>query len=180
MKNSAAARQRRLKLQTSYGQAMMLSHGFAAEETRTAFTRARELAAGIDDPAERFVAYYGLWTGHLMRGEMSLARETAETFRHEAEGETSTTEAAVACRCLGLACLHQGDFLEARANFAQTLRVYDRERDPDAKFRFGMHPAAAAPLYLAYTDWLMGQFGQVRNLIDEAVAWAAELPMFRL
>ena len=35
-------RRRRLDLQTSYGQALQLGKGFAAEETRAAFARVRE------------------------------------------------------------------------------------------------------------------------------------------
>ena len=53
-KKAAASRQRRLKLQTSYGQAMIWSKGFGSEETKTAFLRAQELAAGVDNVAERF------------------------------------------------------------------------------------------------------------------------------
>jgi hypothetical protein len=44
------------------------SKGFAAEETKAAFIRAQELAAGIADAAERFPTYYGLWVGGLLRG----------------------------------------------------------------------------------------------------------------
>jgi tetratricopeptide (TPR) repeat protein len=164
----------RLKLQTNYGQAVMLSRGFAAEETKAAFTRATELAAGFDHPAESFVAYYGLWTGNLMRGETRLARETAERFCREADSGPWPTDVAVAYRCLGLTCLHQGDFVEARASFTRTLQIYDPAHDRDAKFRFGMHPAAAAPLYLAYISWLWGQFEQASELIGEAIARAAE------
>jgi hypothetical protein len=120
VKNAAAARQRRLKLQTSYGQAVMLSRGFAAEETKAAFTHATELAAGVDNPSERFAAYYGLWTGNVMRGELKLARETAERFCREAESGPWPTDVAVAYRCLGLASLHQGDFRGG----ASELRAY--------------------------------------------------------
>jgi tetratricopeptide (TPR) repeat protein len=174
VKNAAASRQRRLKLQTDYGQAMMLSRGFAAEETRSAFTRATELAAEVDEPAERFAAYYGLWTGNLMRGEVSLAQETAERFCREAERGDRPTDVAVAYRCLGLTCLHHGNFVKAQASFARTLQVYDPARDRDAKFRFGMHPAAAAPLYLGYISWLWGQFEQARDFIGEGIARTAE------
>ena len=41
-----AAGGQRLKLQTSYGQAVMWSKGFGAAETKAAFSRARELATG--------------------------------------------------------------------------------------------------------------------------------------
>ena len=87
VKNAAASRQRRLKLQASYGQAVMFSQGFASDETKAAFARAQELAAGISNSDERFNAYHGLWAGSLLRGEMRQARETAEIFLREAESK---------------------------------------------------------------------------------------------
>ena len=104
MKNAAATRQRRLQLQTSYGRALMWSKGFGAAETKAAFTRAKELAASTP-AAERFPAYYGLWVGSLLRGELASARETAEIFLREANTEGRMTEVAVACRNLGMTCL---------------------------------------------------------------------------
>jgi hypothetical protein len=91
VKNAAASRQRRLKLQTGYGQTLMWSRGFGAEESKAAFIRARELAAAIEDATERFGIYFGLWTGHLVRGELGVAREIAETFLREAERGARTT-----------------------------------------------------------------------------------------
>src|SRR5207344_894475 len=52
-KAEAAARRRRLKLQTDYGQAMMFSKGYGAEETQTAFAEALRLAGGAGDAAGR-------------------------------------------------------------------------------------------------------------------------------
>jgi tetratricopeptide (TPR) repeat protein len=74
VKSAAASRQRRLQLQTRYGQAMMYSRGFATDESKTAFARARALAAGVGDAGERFDAYYGLFVASLMRAELSLAK----------------------------------------------------------------------------------------------------------
>ena len=70
VKAAEAQRQRRLHLQTAYGQAMMWSKGFAAEETRAAFARAAELAANDGDFSERFAAAHGQWTVALLRGEL--------------------------------------------------------------------------------------------------------------
>ena len=67
---------------------MIWSKGFGSEETKAAFLRAQELAAGIDNAAERFTILYGLWVGHLSRGEFAVGRETAEAFRLEAEAAT--------------------------------------------------------------------------------------------
>jgi hypothetical protein len=57
------------------------------------------LAAGVGDASERFDAYYGLFIGSVVRGELSLAQETAESFLRDAETEGRMTEAAVARRC---------------------------------------------------------------------------------
>src|ERR1700722_17119014 len=65
--DAAASSRRRLRLQTDYGQAMMWSKGFAAEETKTAFARAAELAARTDDFSERFAACHGQWTLEIVR-----------------------------------------------------------------------------------------------------------------
>jgi predicted ATPase len=51
---SAASTNQRLKIQTNLGKALMWSRGFGADESRVAFSRARELAAAIQDATERF------------------------------------------------------------------------------------------------------------------------------
>ena len=170
----AAAADQRLKLQTSYGQAMLWSRGFGAEETKTAFLRAQELAAGIDNADERLKVFYGLWVGNLSRGEFAVGRETAEAFRREAENAVRTTEAVVGRRMLGLNCLWQGEFTLSQANLVQALRMYDPQRDREAKFRFGMDSGACATAYLAHTSWQFGEIERGRALIDEAVARAVE------
>src|SRR5262249_41698686 len=58
VKSAAGARERRLKLQTSYGQALIWTSGYGAPETRAAFARARELAGQFADLGERFVALH--------------------------------------------------------------------------------------------------------------------------
>ena len=163
-----------LKLQTSYGQAMMLSPGFAATETKAAFTRAKELAAGAGDAAELFPTYYGLWISSITRGEMRLGRETAETFLCEAKAAGRMTETGVACRILGMTCLWEGHFLEERAHLEEALKIYDPERDREAKFRFGMDTGVCATIYLAQACWLLGDIGRARELIEDGGARAAE------
>jgi hypothetical protein len=90
VKVAITQRERRLHLQRAYGQAMMWSKGYAAEETRAAFTRVRELASGTENAAERFPAYYARWVRSHFRGEHRQARGTAKAFFREAEdGATS-------------------------------------------------------------------------------------------
>src|SRR5208337_2816366 len=171
---AVALASQRLELETSLGKAVMWSKGFATEEAKAAFTRAQEHAASIDNSAERFDIYYGLWVGSLLRGELGSARETAEKFLREAEREERIAEAMIARRILGLASLFQGDLAIARAHFEQALRMYAPGRDHDAKFRFGMDTRAVATAYLAHTNWQIGEVERTRELMEASVAHATE------
>jgi hypothetical protein len=112
---AVASAGQRLKLQTDYGQALLWSRGFGSEEAKVALDRAQELAAGTDSAAARFSAYYGKWLSCSTRGEIGLARQTAERFLREAKIEGCMVEAAVASRNLALSRFWQGDFTEAKA-----------------------------------------------------------------
>jgi class 3 adenylate cyclase/predicted ATPase/DNA-binding transcriptional ArsR family regulator len=171
---AGATASQRLKLQASLSQAMMYSRGVSSEESKIAFAHARALAAGVENASERFDAYYGLFAGSLFRGELSLARETAVSFLHEAEDEGWMTEAAVARRNLGMARLFEGDFTDAEENLAEVLRTYDPERDRDARFRFGVDTGAGAAAYLALASWALGGVERARALSEEALARANE------
>ena len=173
-KATTALASQRLKLETSLGQAMMYSRGFGSDKSKTAFARAQTLAAGVENASEQFDAYYGLFAGSTMRGELGLARETAESFMRDAETEGRMTEAGVARRNLGMARLYQGDFIGADANLAEALRLYDPERDRDAKFQFGADIAAAAAGYLPRASWALGDVERARALGEEALARADE------
>jgi tetratricopeptide (TPR) repeat protein len=174
VKNAATGRQRRLRLQTSLGQALIWAKGFGARETDVAFVRAQELATGLNSPAERFTSHNGLWVGNLVRGEFKSARERAEIFRHEAENGPWFTEAVVARRNLGATCFFQGELTNARAHLERAIGSYDAERDREAKFRFGHDPGAGAATYLALTTWLLGELERARELIDDALARAVQ------
>jgi len=108
------------------------------------------------------------------RGEFGFAREIAETFLREAEGEARATECGVGRRLLGCSRLLQGDFIEAQTNLVEALSIYDPERDREAMFRFGHDTGAAARAYFAITKWQLGEIGPARALIEEAVAHAIE------
>jgi hypothetical protein len=110
-----------------------------------------------------------------MRGEYELAQETAAAFLREAEKAAQMPEVATARRIMGLARLWQGEFLDARAHLMEALRVCDPQWDRDIRSRIGHDTRACATIYLAQTNWMLGEFGQIRELIAEAVARASVL-----
>ena len=86
----------------AYGQAIMWSKGFGSEETKAAFVQARELAGGLDNPAERSSAYYGAWLASFTRAEIAQAQETAEAFLKDATQRPGSPEAGLGHRGYGI------------------------------------------------------------------------------
>ena len=100
VKTAEEQRQRRLHLQTAYGQAMMWAKGFAAEEARDAFPRASELAART--MTFRALRRVNRWLAASTGGELRSARELALTLLARSGGRGTDQEAGVANIRLGL------------------------------------------------------------------------------
>jgi tetratricopeptide (TPR) repeat protein len=174
-KGAGAPRQRRLDLQTAYGHALGWGKGFGAEETKAAFDRAGEFAGLAEDAAARFVAYDAQCIASVIRGELRLARETAETFLREAEADGLATETGVARRMLGLVCFFQGNLEAARSMLERALVEHVPERDGETQFRFGRDTEVSAAAYLALAEWHLGEVERARRLINRALRRAEEL-----
>jgi predicted ATPase len=160
----------RLRLQTSLGSALMWTKGLTAPETSAAFTRARELASREEDASERFTAYYGLWVGHLNRGEPAPMREIAEIFLRETAALPNCPEALVAHRISGTTCLYFGDFVGAHDHYQKTIELYDPARHADFVNRFGVDSRVAAEIGDALTLWVLGRVDEALRLAHRALA----------
>jgi len=151
---SAAPGSNRLRLQTSFGNALFWDKGFQAPETSAAFARARELASRVKDPSERFSAYWGLWNGHVTRGERALTREIAELFLRETTARPDCPEAVIAHRIFGSTCFSFGDYTAAHDHIQKSLALYDPGKHGELIKRFGQHPWAAAEIWDALVLWI--------------------------
>jgi class 3 adenylate cyclase/predicted ATPase len=167
---SAAPGIDRLSLQTRLGNALMHAKGHQAPETAAAFAHARELASREEDAPERFSAYYGLWTGHLNRGEPAPMREMAELFLHEATARPDCPESVIAHRISGLTCWYFGDFVGAHDHFQKSIELYDQTRHGDFANRFGRNPRATAEIFDALTLWVLGRIDEALPLAERALA----------
>jgi len=172
VKNEADRRQRRFRLQTAYSNALLHGRGMAPPETTAAFAKARELAASISDPAERFSVYYGLWVGPHIRAELAPLREVAEAFLADAERFPGSPEAGIAHRLLGSTCWDQGDYIGARPHLEQALAIYDHERDFHLSASFGYDPGVANKFYLGMVVWALGEVDRGARLVEDSLILA--------
>ena len=164
-----------LRLQVSYGNAMIAAHGHGAPETVAAFKRAHQLGAGAADIYARFSANYGLWAGSYVHGDLNAMREPAQAFLRDVESQPRSPEAGVAHRVYGVTQWFAGNFIEARSHLEQALAIFDPERDRDLAFRFGQDVGVSAMVYLAIVLWPLGEVDRARELVDATAARIAEL-----
>jgi tetratricopeptide (TPR) repeat protein len=179
--SSAVSSTERLRLQTAYGQALLWAHGHAAQRTKSAFARARELASRVENAIDRFSAYYGLWVGNYTRGEIGPAREMAELFLREIEAQPSLPQACVGHRIFGTTCWYLGDFAGAHHHLEKALSLYDRAAHGDFANRFGQDIAVSAEYFDALTLYPLGHVEQALARADQALADAqltAHVPTF--
>ena len=153
----------------------MWAKGFAADETKDAFARAGELATRDRWPEAPLDAYFARWAHSFFRGELGSAWEAAESFLREAERAARPTEAAAGHRLLGLTRLFQGDFAQARERIANRRCEFTTPSETaKPSSDFGVDSRAMATAYLALAAWHLGDVSRARELMDEAVAHAAE------
>ncbi|MDA9497086.1 adenylate/guanylate cyclase domain-containing protein [Bradyrhizobium sp. CCBAU 11357] len=165
----------RLHLQIAYGRALRGSLGHSAPETVAAWTRARQFAAGIDDPVELAPVHSGLFNACLTHGELAPMRELADAIRSAAERRPDSPVAAVVAHWTGgVTCWFAGEYSNARTHLERALAIYRAEPDP-ATFR-----ASALDLpfvimrFLALVLWPLGDIARARRLAAEAVGTPGE------
>jgi class 3 adenylate cyclase/tetratricopeptide (TPR) repeat protein len=171
----ASSASQRVKLQTSLGQALIWGKGFGSEESKAVFLRARELAGGLDNPAERASAYYGAWLASFTRAEIAQAEETAEAFLKDAAQRPGSPEAGLAHRNYGLTRWFQGDFVEAREHAERVLTIYDRDRDRELTFKFNVDYGISAMASLALVLWPLGEIDRARRIAEDAISQAEQM-----
>src|SRR5271157_2648050 len=158
----------RLRLQVSYGNAMIAAHGHGAPETAAAFRNASELGAGGADLHARYSINYGLWAAAHVHGDLKAMREPAQAFLRDVKQQSHSPEAGVAHRIYGVTQWFAGDFIEGRSHLEKALAIFNPERDRDLAFRFGQDVGVSAMVYLAIALWPLGEVERARELIDAA------------
>jgi class 3 adenylate cyclase/predicted ATPase len=169
-----AQRLLRLRLQTTYGHALLHGRGHSQPETIAVFARARQLAAGIEDVVARFSAYYGMWMGSFVRADLAPMREVAVLSLRDARHSPGSPAAGRALHVYGVTCWFQGDYAGARTHLEQALAAYDHERDHRLAPRFVFDDRVVTTGWLAVVVWALGKVDQAIHLLDSALSLARQ------
>jgi class 3 adenylate cyclase/predicted ATPase len=170
----AASRQRQeLELQIALGRALTVAHGYAAPAVGETYARAHALCERLDQPPEIVPVLYGQCVYHLLRGQLSPAREIAADLLQRGEDGADVAMTVMGDRLSGQTCFYLGEFLAARAHLEQALARFDPAQR--ALSFFFQDPWIPLLSYLSRDLCCLGYLDQARLRSEAAIEEASKL-----
>jgi predicted ATPase len=165
-----------VELLTTLGVALFAVNGQASEEVGRTYARAREICQKIGATPKLLPILGGLFSFHIVRGEIRKAWEVAEELLGLAQQDDATS-LLLASWAIGETLLFRGEFASAAAQLEQALALYALRPNQSSRLVLGfpVDLGVFSLCFLAHTLWHLGYPDQARNKIDEALALAQRL-----
>jgi class 3 adenylate cyclase/predicted ATPase len=164
-----------IDIQLALGIPLIAVQGYAAAETREAFSGARTLCLRLGNIPEYFQALFGLWGNSWMAGNNHNALPMANEFLSRSQALSDPVLLMVAHRVMGSTLLTVGDFRSSADHFEETIRLSaGRERRPLYNL-YMVEPQAASLLLLSWDLWFLGYPDQSLSRVLEALALGQNL-----
>jgi tetratricopeptide (TPR) repeat protein len=168
-------RNEEIRIQLALGIPLIAVHGYAAEETRNAFDRARTLCLKLDDAAEYFQALYGLWGHSWMGGKNDRALALANEFLSRSQQRSDVNLAMMAHRIMGSTLLTIGDFQRSAQHFEKTIALSRSKGQQPLHGLYMVEPQVASLLLASWDLWFLGYPDQSLAHVSEALSLAHDL-----
>jgi len=164
-----------IQLQLALGIPLIAVRGYAADETREVFARARALCLLWNSSGEYFQALYGLWGHSWMGGKNDEALSMAIEFLSRAEASEDIVPLMVGHRVMGSTLLSIGQFDRTRQHFEEAIAL-SKQQDRQSLFsRYMVEPEAASLLLLSWDLWILGYPEQALTRVSDALNLARDL-----
>jgi class 3 adenylate cyclase/predicted ATPase len=164
-----------IRVQLALGIPLIAVQGYAAEETREAFARARSLCLKLDSRSEYFQALYGLWGHAWMSGKNDEALNMAEEFLSRSRASRETVPLMVAHRVMGSTLLTVGEFELSRQHFDESIARSKRNDKRSLYNLYMVEPRAASLLLSSWDLWFLGYPDQALSRVVDALALARDI-----
>lgn len=164
-----------LELLIARGAPMVTVKGYASQEIERNYLRAKELSQANSDSGHHFLAVWGLWVFHLVRGPLATACDLAEHLLSLATREQNPDMLIRAHESVGSTYSFLGRFNEAKAHLLAAKSLYDPVRHRSQALPYTQDPGITARVMLARALWILGEVDQVEALSREAIGMAREL-----
>jgi class 3 adenylate cyclase/tetratricopeptide (TPR) repeat protein len=165
-----------LTLQLALGPALTSARGPGQPEIIPAYQRAHDLARQVGEPAQHFVATWGLWHIHQHRGQLVTARTFADELAAIAREHSDADFLLEAHHAGWTTTFHTPDFPACLDHVRSGCRLYDIEKHRTHRFTYGDHdPGICCLNHYAHVLWVLGYPDQAAEKVNESVALAEEL-----
>jgi tetratricopeptide (TPR) repeat protein len=164
-----------LPMQLLLAGALRGSKGFAAPETGEAYLRSNRLCETVGTPGQKVAALNGLYSFHLVRSEVDLAGEIADSLLAYVEQDPETTNLMIARRSVACQRLMLGRIDEAIDHFQSSLALYDLKTHGRLAFLYGTDHKQTSASFCSHALWLSGKPEQAEAMQRESLRHAEAL-----
>ena len=166
---SAERTKKELDLQITLAFSLLCTLGYAAPETGSNMERARELCEHLSDTASLVPVIFGLWTYYISKGDMTIARRTAQLLCNISQNVHDPAVTIGAKAAMGTSLSHHGDFVAALQQFQDSSKVYDITQHGRYVQMYRLDPHIHAQGIFVRTLCLLGFPHQARQKADETL-----------
>lgn len=161
-----------LCLHLTLGVPLIATLGYAAPEVGSVYQKSRELCRQLGDPPDVSEVLWGLWTFHILSGELSTARQIAEELLSLAQRHPQMSMRGH--WAMEITFVHLGEFAPAIEHYEKALHRYDHREHLDDGFFYAPAPAVAMLCFASWAFWFLGQPDQALARSEEALKRARE------
>ena len=154
---------------------MIAAEGFASPKVREVAASALKKSHEHGQAADRTPLVYALWASHQISGDAVASLEMAGEFLTLASQTGNAGSMSVAYRLRGTSLLARGRVREATADLDRSLVFFPESLRHELIAEFGTDIRVTAQSSLAVAHWLAGRRKAGFDLINAALAEAAEL-----
>jgi tetratricopeptide (TPR) repeat protein len=165
-----------LQLLLTYGVAILATRGWYVPELGRMYLRAYTICGQINhDAAAISSVLFGLWSYHLVRGELPKSSEYADEMVRLSSGLNDDGLTVQANWMLGVTHFFMGRLTAARKAFGQCIDRYDSAGHRHLASRFGQDPCVSSLCFDGMALWLLGYPEQAQVRIEQSLRLARAL-----
>ncbi len=166
--------QAELGILMALGPCFIAIQGPAGPDASRVFTRAREICERLGDVPEYLQVMFWITTASVMRGQLTVARESIEALLQAANARGDRPALLNATRGSAMILMFMGRLLEAGAMIERAWRTFTESSEQDrlAARSAGQDAGVADLALMSWTLWLSGRSDSAAERIKEALARA--------
>jgi class 3 adenylate cyclase/predicted ATPase len=162
-----------LEITKFLGWALIATQGSAAPESMDIIMRATKLRRKSGETAHNLL--FGQFLCRLVRGELGLARGTAQALLRAARKRDDAIPLLIGYRAVGTASLFLGSFGVSRDELERVIALYDAGRHRSLAILYLVDPWVVAVSYLAIAEFALGYPTRAMMRVVDALEGARRL-----